>query len=141
MTTNAYRGRGCTLGVSSTSSGFTTIAQLRTFKFAGLKSTLEDVTNLSSPTAFKEWLPTIVDPSDLSFDGVLDPQNATIHSLPGLLQNQTEQYFQITLTDPASTALTFQGYVTEYNPVSVDYSKALMFSGKIQITGPITIAP
>lgn len=139
MSTVAYQGRGSSLQTSPDGSSFTTVAQLQKFSFGGMKSTLEDITNLSSPTAFKEVLPTIVDPGDVSFNGILDPQNASINNLSTLLQNRTLEYFKILLTD--GTAITFQGYVTEYVPADVDYSKAILFSGKVSITGAVTITP
>ncbi len=139
--TTAYQGRGSFLKKETSTSPvtFTTIAQLQKFNFGGLKSTIEDITNLSSPDAFKEILPTIVDPGDISFDGILDPANTTIAGLVDDLQNRTKDNWEIALTD--GSTITFAGYVTEYVPVNVDYAKAITFSGKITISGAVVITP
>ncbi len=134
--TVAYQGRGSHLQTSPDGVTYSNVAQLQKFSFSGLKATLEDITNIDSPSAFKEFLPTIVDPGDVSFDGILDPQNTTIEGLTTLLQNFTKTFFKIILSE--GTFMTFTGYVVEYVPASVDYAKAITFSGKIQITGPVT---
>ena len=86
-----------------------------------------------------ERIATVIDPGDVSFDGVLDPQNATYASLNTLQSNRTLSQFLITLTD--GTTYDFDGFVTEFVPASVDYSKEITFSGKITITGSVTITP
>ena len=139
MSTVAYQGRGSHLAVSDDSIAYTNIAQLQKFAFAGLSATLEDVTNLDSPTAFKEWLPTIIDPKDITYSGILNPADATTNDLATRLQNFTLTHFKVTLTD--GTTITFDGFVTDHVPVSVDYAKALTFSGKVQITSGVTITP
>jgi len=140
--TTAYPGRGSKLATSSTNSNYVNVAQLQKFAFAGMSAAFEDITNLDSPSIFKEWMKTIVDAKDVSFTGVLDPSNPA--GVQGLLtQLQTSgatslYYWQITLTN--GSVLTFQGYVSELMPVSVEYSKALVYSGKIMIVGAVTAA-
>lgn len=137
--TVAYQGRGSKLQVGADTSpyDFVTIAQLRKFAFGGAKTTLADVTNLDSPTAFMERIATVIDPGDVSFDGVLNPADTTYGSLNTLQSNRTKSQFLITLTD--NTTYQFEGFVTEFVPASVDYSKEIVFSGKITITGAVTI--
>jgi hypothetical protein len=135
----AYQGRGSMLqvGVLTSPPGFTTVAQLRKFAFGGAKTTLADITNLDSPTAYMERIATVIDPGDVTFDGVLNPSDDTYLSLNDLQANRTLSQFLITLTD--GTTYDFDGYVTEFVPASVDYSKEIVFSGKITITGAVTI--
>jgi hypothetical protein len=137
MSTVAFQGRGSTLFLET--SPAEKIAQLRKFAFGGAKTTLDDVTNLDSPTAYMERIATVIDPGDVTFDGVLDPANATYSALNTLQANRTLSNWLITLTD--GTTYAFAGYVTEFVPAAVDYSKAITFSGKITITGAVTITP
>jgi len=138
MTTVSYQGRGSKLQTSADGVTYTSVAQLRNIKFGGLKSTVDKVTNLDSPNAFEEILPTIIDPGDCSYDGVLDPANPTVQSLLTLLQNQTLTFFKVTFPGLANT-ITWKGYVVDHVPAEVGYAKAITFSGKIMITGPVTI--
>lgn len=138
MATVSYQGRGSHLQTSPDGVTYTSVAQLRKFAFSGLKSTVEDITNCDSPSAFMEVLPTIINPGDMSYDGILNPTDPTTVGLSTKLQQQTLTYFKLTLIDGSS--YTFTGYVTEHVPVQVDYSKALTFAGKISITGPVVKA-
>jgi hypothetical protein len=138
MSTNAYQGRGSSLAVETlfgSPATFETIAQLQKFAFGGLKVAIDKVTNLDSPDAFEEVIATTIDPGDVSFDGILDPANASIGEINTLLQARTKSSFKITLSD--GSTFTFSGYFTEFAPANVDYSKAITFSGKITITGAV----
>ena len=132
MSTVAYSGRGSKLniqtGVSPTA--YTAIAQLRKFAMSGLKVTTDDITNIDSPSAFKEIMPTVIDPGDVSFDGILNSVAASQGDLLSLCQNQTLTNFQIVLSDGVTT-IAFSGYVTDYVPVVVEATKANTFSGKL----------
>ena len=97
--TKGYQGRGSILATSTDGITFVPIAQLQKFNFGGMKATVEKITNDDSPNQFEEILPTIVDPGDISFTGVLDPANTSIANLGSYLQNQTKLNFKITLVD------------------------------------------
>jgi hypothetical protein len=138
----AYAGRGCKLNLQTATSPvtWTAIAQIQKIAFSGIKINLDDITNLDSPSAFKEWLATgPVDPGDVTFSGVLNPASITQGDMLSLIQAMTLSNFQITLSD-AVTKLAFSGYFSEYSPVAnIEPSKAITFSAKIQITGTITM--
>jgi hypothetical protein len=87
------------------------VAQLQKFAFSGMSATLEDITNLDSPTAFKEVLPTVIDPKDITFDGICDPSNSAWANLATRLQGRTLTHWEIVLTN--GTTITFDGYVTD----------------------------
>jgi hypothetical protein len=138
--TVAYSGRGSKLNLQTASSPatYTEVGQLKKFSFGGIKVTLDDITNLDSPSAFKEVLPTILDPGDVTFDGVLNNLNVSQQDMLNICQAMTLSNFQITLSDGVTT-ISFAGYVTEWVPVTVEVNKANAFSGKISITGPVTV--
>lgn len=139
-TTTAYPGRGSHLANGGTAgSSYTNVGQLRKFGPAGGKAEFEDITNLDSPTIYKEWMKTLVDGSALAFDGVLNPADPTGMAL--LMTNLATagsaalNYWQITLTD--GSTLVFQAYV-EAADTSVEYNKALSFKGSLKIVGAPT---
>ena len=137
----AYVGRGCKFSVqtSVSPSTYTEIGQISKWDMSGVKSSLAEITNLDSPSAFIERIPTVIDPGEITITGILNPANTSISNLLTLCQAQTLSVFDMLLSDGV-TNIRFSGYVTEYAPVSsVEPTKALTFSAKITITGPVTI--
>jgi hypothetical protein len=137
-TTVAFPGYGGHLangGVAGSS--YTNLLQLKKFGFGGLKADFDDITNLDSPTIFKEWMKTVVDGSDVTFQGVMNPADPT---LEGLLSNLATagsaalNYWKITTTD--GSVLIFQAYVADFK-FDVEYNKAMVFSGSLKIVGNV----
>ncbi len=102
-TTVAYLGYGSSLANGGTTgASYTNMSQLKTFDFNGIKADFDEITNLSSPSNFKEWLKTTVDPADLPYEGVLNPTDPTTQGLLTNLQTAGStalNYWKITTTD------------------------------------------
>lgn len=138
-TTIAYPGYGSHLANGGTTgASYTNVAQLKKVAFNGLKADFDEITNLDSPSIFKEWMKTVVDGSDVSFDGVMNPADAQTQ---GLLTNLATagsaalNYWKISLTN--GSILVFQGYVQDFK-FGAEYNKAITFSGTLKIVGNIT---
>lgn len=138
-TTIAYPGYGSHLANGGTAgSVYTNIAQLKKVNFNGLKADFDEITNLDSPTIFKEWMKTVVDGTEVSFDGVMNPADAQTQ---GLLTNLSTagasalNYWKISLTN--GSTLVFQGYVQDFK-FGAEYNKAITFSGTLKIVGNVT---
>jgi Lambda phage tail tube protein, TTP len=142
-TTIAYPGYGSHLASGGTAgTSYTNVAQLKSVKFGGLKADFDDITNLDSPTisgaVFKEYIKTLVDGSDVTFDGVMNPADPTTQALLTNLETgglNALYFWKVTLTD--GSVLVFQGYVSDFK-FGAEYSKAITFSGGIKIVGTIT---
>jgi|SRR5579872_575109 len=138
-TTLAYPGYGSHLASGGTNgAAYTNVAQLKKVNFSGLKAEFDDITNLDSPTIFKEWMKTVVDGDTVTFDGVMNPADPTTQSLLAniALAGSAALYFwKITLTN--GSTLVFQGYVQDFK-FGAEYNKAITFSGGIKIVGNIT---
>jgi hypothetical protein len=138
-TSTAFPGRGSYLSNGGTTgSPYTRVAQLRKFGPAGGKAEFDDITNLDSPTIFKEYLKTLADGSAFAFDGVLNSADPTFQSLFVNLAaagSAALDYWQVTLSD--GSVVVFQGYV-EAVDFGVEYNKALAFKGSIKIVGAVT---
>ncbi len=138
-TTIAYPGYGSMLqsgGIAGSS--YTKVGQLKKFAFSGLTADFDEITNLDSPTIFKEWMKTTVDGKDVSFDGVMNPNDVQQQDL--LINLRTAganalYIWKITTTD--GTTFTFQAYVAEYT-FNVEYNKAITFTGKLRVVGDIS---
>lgn len=139
MTTTASPGYGSKLANGGVSGGaYTNVAQLKKFTFSGLGADFDEITNLDSPTIFKEWMKTTVDGKDCSFDGVLNTTDPTMQNLLTNLATSGSaalNFWRITLT--TGSTLIFQAYVSEF-ATGAEYNKALTFSGKLKIVGNIT---
>ncbi len=75
VNSQAFAGRGTLLQIGSGGSSpytFTTLAEVKKIQFSGSKYDLADVTNMQSGT-FREWLPTLADSGEISFEANLIP--------------------------------------------------------------------
>ena len=138
-TTIAFPGYGSKLASGGTTgAAYTNVAQLKKFNFSGLKAEFDDITNLDSPSIFKEWMKTVVDGDTVTFDGVMNPADPTTQSIltniatPG---SAALYYWKITLTN--GSTLVFQGYAQDFK-FGAEYNKAITFSGAVKIVGNVT---
>jgi predicted secreted protein len=138
-TTVAYPGYGSHLASGGTTgASYTNIGQLKKFNFGGLKAEFDDITNLDSPTIFKEWMKTVVDGSDVTFDGVLNPTDTVTQQLLTNISTAGSGalfFWKITTTD--SSTFVFTAYVSDFK-FGAEYNKAITFSGSLKIVGNIT---
>lgn len=138
-TTVAYPGYGSMLqsgGIAGSS--YTKIGQLKKFAFSGLKADFDEITNLDSPTIFKEWMKTNVDGTDVSFDGVMNPTDVEQQDLLiNLATSGSNALYMWKITTTDGSTFTFQAYVSEYT-FDVQYNKAITFTGKLRLVGAVT---
>ena len=119
-----------------------TVAEVKTIQFGSMKSDIEDVTSMDSPSAFREKLPTLLDAGEITISGNRVPLDA---GQVGLLTAYTAQQltsFQIQLPKgpgqtTAGDSFTFNAYVTDISR-DFQFDKAASFSAKLTITGPLT---
>lgn len=118
-------------------SGFVQLAEIKQIQFTGSKFDLEDVTNMQSGN-FREWLPTLGDSGELSFSGNYIPGNQTQTDLLNAFNNATLVQWLVILPANRGT-ISFSAFVQSLDrDLSVD--KAATISGKLKITGVISIA-
>lgn len=116
---------------------FTTIAEIT--NISGPQNTLEliDATHMESPDAFREYIPSLLDGGEISFDINYLPANANQLGLHDDLVDRVKRNFQIVWTDTAGSTDSFAGYVTDFTP-SAQIDDKLSASCTIKITGPVT---
>lgn len=132
----AFPGRGTELQYNI-GSGFTTLAELKKIDFSGSKYDLADVSNMDGGN-FREWLPTLADSGELSFDGNYVPADQSQKDLLNSFNNATLVAWQVVLPGGRGT-ISFNAYVQELAR-SIPVDKEASVSGKLKITGKITIA-
>lgn len=138
-TSIAYPGYGSKLENGGTAgSSYTAIGQLKKFNFSGLKAEFDDITNLDSPSIFKEWMKTVVDGDTVTFDGVMNPADTQTQALLTNLATAGSaalNFWKILLS--SGSTLVFTGYVQDFK-FGAEYNKAITFSGTIKIVGNVT---
>src|SRR5437899_1567260 len=143
--TAAFAGRGRLLQYiqrGPTPATCVTVAELRKLAFTGTKLDTADVTNMQSGV-FREYIATLLDSGELSFEGNYLPQDATQDQVFRTFFNTAKQAtWQIVLpstSGPAGGAggnITFVAWVVSVD-ISVPVDKEASISGKLKITGAI----
>ena len=124
-----------TAGVASA-----TIAQVRNIGGPGLSVDTEDVTTHDSTEGWEEVVATIARSGEVSLEIVYDPAGATHSATAGLVdyeENLKLGFF--TLTFPDTTAWSFPGYVTGFEP-GAPHDGALTANVNVKISGKPTLA-
>ena len=116
-----------------------TIAEVTKINKSGSKMDLVDVTNMDSPSFFREFLPTLNDSGELSFDCNFIPGDAAQQALLDDFNNQVKSAYIIPLPSTKGR-FSFDGYVTT-DDLDLTIDKAATKPGKVKVTGPITFTP
>ena len=140
----AFKSQGAVLQYGDkgdgTSTVWTTVAELKQVQRSGQKSDMADVTNLDSPSAYREKLPTLLDAGEVTMGGnYLGNQDASQGELQTLFDGQTLRDWKVVLPNSFGT-WTFKAYVTEATNFDLQFDKEATFTAKLTITGPATFA-
>lgn len=116
---------------------FTTIAEITNISGPGVSLELIDATHMESPDAFREYLPSLLDGTEISFDLNYLPGDTNQGGLRDDLLARTKRNFRVIWTDADESTDAFSGYVQDFTPTAAIDDK-LSASATIKITGPIT---
>lgn len=146
----AVAGKGTVFSIQTSAAGVTPIvyspvAEIKTLDNTGSKNDLEEVTNFDSEGRFKEYIVTLADAGDLSIAGNYITSDAGQAAFRAAFNAGTVLSYTIVLPlqsgqSTSGEKWTFNGIVSELDN-NVSYDKALTFSAKVKITGPITVTP
>ena len=129
-------------GDGGTPETFTTVAEVMDITGPSLVRDTEEVTNHSSTNAWKEYIPTLRDGGEVTFDINYVPTGSTHDATTGILadwEDGTLRNWQLVWPDTGSTTWSFPGYVTNFEP-SANVNGALRASITILLSGDTTIA-
>lgn len=116
----------------------TTISEVRDGSGPEQKAERDDVTNQSSPDFYKEWIPTLLDGGDVSFDCNYIPGDASQAGLLAAMQARSLEDFTLTAPAPYSgEVIGFQAYVVNWD-IKWPHSKHSVLNVKLAVTGPVT---
>jgi len=141
MSTAFVLGQGSVFSLSTNGTTFTPVAQLKTVSFSGTKMDTEDISNMGSPSAYREFAPTLLDSGQVAISGVFDPHDAGQTALAAAFNALTlltcKLVFPVMTGDSTGFTREFSGYITEYT-LSDAFDKSATISATVKITGPIT---
>jgi hypothetical protein len=138
MASVSLAGRGSQLQRSPDGITYTTLAEVKTFSQSGSKQDYDDITNMDSPSSFREYLATLNDSGEMGFDLIFFPGNSIQQQLRSDFNNQTLLYWKVLLAN-GTNGISFTGYVQTPGDLEVNIDKAVMRKGaKIKITGSVT---
>jgi hypothetical protein len=103
------------------------------------KAEKDDVTNQSSPNFYKEWIPTLLDGGDVSFNANFVPGATEQGNLLSAMQARTLEPFTLTPPTPyAANVISFDAYVTDWD-IKTPHNKKATLQVKLAVTGPVTL--
>lgn len=130
-------------GLLATTPSYTTIAQVANISGPSMSLDPIDVTTHDSTSGFREFVAGLADGGEITFDLVYDPDSAThANSSGGVvyeLHQRTGKAFRLTLVDTTNTVITFDAFVTAFEP-SLAVDGAMTASLTLKITGTLTWA-
>ena len=121
MTTNQLSSFGTLLkiGDGGGTEVFTTIAEVKDISGPGFELATHDATTHSSTGAWREVIPGLLEPGEVTFSIGFIPTNPTHSQTSGLvrdMKNRTKRNFQLVFTDAGQTTWAFSAYVTGFSP-------------------------
>lgn len=132
---NAFLPRGTQFKRSPDGASYTTVAEAKRVAVS-IKGAFEDVSNFDSPTAYKEYIPGLIDGGSIKVDCNLINTDAIQTDFYSDLANQTLLYWRIQLPSTRGK-LEFQGFVEEVAP-DLSHDKAAAMSVSVKVTGQVT---
>lgn len=121
---------------------FTTIAEVKDISGPSFSMDTVELTTHSSTGAWKEYLGTLLDAGEVTFDVNFTPTGATHSQSTGLIRdmkNRTLRHFQLVWPDVGATTWSFSAYVTGFEP-SAPVDNLLGASVTLKISGAPTLA-
>ena len=120
-----------------------TIAEVKDINGPAQVADKDEITNQSSPSAYKEWIITLLDGGAVTFDCVYIPGDASQGSVTGMLsflQARGLRSFTITPPSPyAANVVSFDAIVTKWDS-KFPVGKHATLSIELYVTGPVAVA-
>lgn len=141
MTISAF-GTLLKIGDGGDPENFTTIANVYDIRGPELELRTAEVTSHSSTGGWAEYVGTILDGGQVTFDIGYDPADSTHDATTGLIndmENRTSRNFKVVFPDTGNTEWSFTALVTGFAP-DAPVDGELRASVTLKITGQPTLA-
>jgi len=121
---------------------WTPIKQLKSVTYPNSKADFDDITNIDSPGAYREWAPTMLDAGTVEFQGVWAETDPGQIAFAAAFDSQALVMFKHQFATRAGEVTgflrTFSGYAAQKPSVDAQFDKSSSFSGSIKVSGPFT---
>lgn len=111
------------------------VAEVQNITGPGVTLGTAEVTHLSSPAAWREYIATLLDGGEVSFDLNFLPATHELDLLADMI-GRILQDFTIEFTDVAVTTWGFKAYVVKFTPTAPVEGK-LAASCTLKVSGPV----
>jgi hypothetical protein len=144
MASAAVAGPGWLLQHSALGAGvYTTLTEVKDIKGPAQSLETDEITNQSSPNQYKEYIATLLDGGEVTFQCVFVPGDATQDAVTGLLSWMQSRGLQDWKLVPPGTYsahyMTFSAYVTKWD-TGEPVAKHATLDVTLRITGPVATA-
>jgi hypothetical protein len=119
---------------------FTAINGARSITGPGFTMDTIDATSHSSPSNYRQVLPSFLSGGEVTFDLLYDPADVQHEGIVTDFEGRVLRNFQMVLTDTGNHTYAFSAYVTGAQ-VSAPLDDALMMSVTLSITGAVSRTP
>jgi predicted secreted protein len=130
------------IGDGATPETFTTVAEVKSIEGPELSLDLMDVTNMDSPSYYREVLPGFKNAGEVTLELNFLPAHSTHNAVTGLLskfEGRTLRNYKIVFPNIGNTTWSFAGYVTKFSPTA-NFDEPLNAAVTITVTGAPTLA-
>jgi hypothetical protein len=138
MSTTAFSSQGSVLKITISGSP-TPIPNIQDATVPQGIPEFDEITNLSSPSNFKEWLPILIDGGTVALTIVYNANDPTHQYVQGSITTQKLETFEFDVNGTGSHKFNFTAYVSKAENKFAK-GKAGMFTVDLRITGPVTFS-
>lgn len=124
-------------GDGTSNESFTTVLEVVNISGPGETLELIDATHMESPSSYREYIPSLLDSGEITFDVNFLPNSTTQNVLRTDLTGRAKSNWQLVFTDSNTTTYSFAAYVTSHEP-SAQIDDKLSASITLKVTGPVT---
>lgn len=143
MTVITATGTQIKIGDGGSPETFTAIGQVRDISGPSFELGTEDASHHNS--TWREYVPTLLDAGEVSFEIAFDPSDTTHYSnaagsLYNALETRVKRNFQLVLPDAGGMEIAFSAYVTSFE-LKEPVEGLLTADVTLKLTGSVTITP
>jgi len=122
-----------TAGGTDGTEAFTTVAEVKSISGPNTQTSIIDITHMQSDNNTREFLPTLIDPGEMSFVINFLPNSSGHQGLRTDQKNRTKRNWKLVFTDSAATTYSLAGYITGFG-ITAEIENALQANCTVKLT-------
>lgn len=126
------------IGNAASPEVFTAVAKVRNISGPSIAADAVDITNMDSPSGFKEFLKGMKDPGEITFELIATATG--LDALEAEMAKTTPTNYQVVYPSPISKTYAFKAFMTGMNH-EAPTEDAIVVSCTYKIAGALTLTP